>query len=286
MTVAFVLAGGGSLAASQVGMLRALNESGIEPDIVVGASAGGINAFCFGQHPTHAGIERLRRLWCGLRRRDVFPLNPWQIVTGLAGRGDGLVPPRRLRAFLHRHTGGSELGETTIPVHIVTTDLADGQPVVLSHGPAVSALMATTALPGIFPPVLVGQRHLIDGGVAADVPIRQAEDLGATVTYVLPSVGPAPASQVPRGALPVLLHAVGHLFGHAVATDLAAARGEVHVLPAPSQGDANPFDFRSTSRLIEEGYAAAKAALTAPHPRGAGTTLLAGAGADIPFLAS
>jgi NTE family protein len=286
MTVAFVLAGGGSLAASQIGMLRALSESGVEPDIVVGSSAGGINAFCFGQHPNRTGIERLCRLWCGLRRKDVFPLNPRHIVAGLTGHGDGLVPPGRLRSFLQRHTGGAELGETTIPVHIVATDLADGQPVVLSHGPVVPALMASTALPGVFPPVLVGHRHLIDGGVAADVPIRQAEDLGATVTYVLPSVGPAPSSQVPRGAVPVLLHAVGHLFGHAVATDLAAANGEVHVLPAPTQGDANPFDFRSTARLIEEGYTAAKAALARsgaarsrePHPEGAGAALLAGAG--------
>jgi NTE family protein len=275
MTVAFVLAGGGSLAASQVGMLRALHEADIVPDLVVGASAGAINAFCFGQHPTRAGLERLQRLWCGLRRKDIFPLNAGQIIAGLSGRGDGLVAPGRLRRYLGQHAGDTDLGSTTIPVHIVATDLADGQPVVLSRGSAVDALMASTALPGIFPPVPMCDRQLVDGGVAADVPIRQAEELGATVTYVLPSVGPAPSSQVPRGALPVLLHAIGHLFGHAVATDLAAAAGEVHVLPAPTQGDANPFDFRSTARLIDEGYAAASNALT--HPEGARTALLAGA---------
>jgi NTE family protein len=276
MTVAFVLAGGGSLAASQVGTLRALREAAIVPDLIVGTSAGAINAFCFAQHPTRVGLDRLQQLWCGLRRKDIFPLSARQIVVGLSGHGDGLVPPGRLRRYLRRHAGDADLGSTAIPVHIVATDLATGQPVVLSHGSVVDALMASTALPGIFPPVPAGHRHLVDGGVAADVPIRQAEDLGATVTYVLPSVGPAPSSQVPRGALPVLMHAIGHLFGHAVATDLAAAAGEVHVLPAPTQGDANPFDFRSTARLIEEGYAAAKAALT-QQPAGATGALLAGA---------
>jgi NTE family protein len=272
MTIAFVLAGGGSLAASQVGTLRALREEGIVPDLVVGTSAGAINAFCFGQHPSTCGLERLQRLWCGLRRKDIFPLNARQIIAGLTGHGDGLVPPGRLRAYLRRHTGDTDLADTTIPVHIVATDLASGQPVVLSSGSVVEALMASTALPGIFPPVPIGHRQLVDGGVAADMPIRQAEDLGATVTYVLPSVGPEPGAQAPRGALPVLMHAIGHLFGHAVATDLAAATGEVHVLPAPTQGDANPFDFQSTARLIEEGYAAAKHALA--HPEEA---LLAGA---------
>jgi NTE family protein len=276
MTVAFVLAGGGSLAASQVGMLRALVESDIVPDVVVGTSAGAINAFCFGQHPTLAGLDRLQRLWCGLRRKDVFPLNAVHIVAGLTGHGDGLVRPTRLRSFLQHHAGGTDLADTTIPVHIVATDLADGQPIVLSSGPVIDALMASTALPGIFPPVAFGRRHLVDGGVAADVPIRQAEDLGATETYVLPSVGPAPSEDSPRGALPVLLHAVGHLFGHAVATDIAAARGEVHVLPAPTQGDANPFDFRSTALLIEQGYAAVKQALG--HQEDAGDALLAGTG--------
>jgi hypothetical protein len=88
--------------------------------------------------------------------------------------------------------------------------------------------------------------------------------MGATVTYVLPAVGPESMSAIPRGAVSVMFHAIGHLFGHAVATDLAAAHGKVHVLPAPAQGNANPFDFRHTMRMIDEGYAMAKAALASP----------------------
>ncbi|HEX5406979.1 MAG TPA: patatin-like phospholipase family protein [Pseudonocardiaceae bacterium] len=260
MAVAFVLAGGGSLAASQVGMLRALTEAGISPDLMVGSSAGAINSYCFAEHPTEAGLDRLTGLWCGLRRRDVFPFRLDQILAGLVGRRDGIVPPDRLRAYLRRHVGSADLADTTVPTYLVATDLAAGEPMVFSSGPVVEALMASTAMPGVFPPVRIGDRQYVDGGITADTPIRQAEDAGATVTYVLPSVGPERPTTL-RGAVPVLMHAIGHVFGHVVATDVAGADGEVHVLPAPEQGRANPFDFRATARLIDEGYATAKATL-------------------------
>jgi len=261
MTISFVLAGGGSLAATQVGMLRALFEAGIKPDLLVGTSAGGINAFCFAQHPTGRGLDRLQRLWSRMRRKDVFPLDPVQFVTGLTGFRDGLVSADRLRAFLDRHLGGARLEDTEIPAHIVATDLADGQPVVLSRGSAVDALIASSALPGVFPPLVVDGRPLVDGGVSVDVPVLQAEDLGSTVTYVLPTVGQSGPAAVPRGAIPVLLHAFSHLFGRAAASELAATRHRVHVLPAPTHAGANPFDFSATDELIEEGYHATTAAL-------------------------
>src|SRR5205807_12477 len=134
MAVSFVLAGGGSLAATQVGMLRALLEAGVKPDLLVGCSAGGINAFCFAQHPTEHGLDRLHRLWSRMRRRDVFPLSPSQMLAGLTGFRDGMVAPDRLRSFLRRHVGPARIEGTRIPTHIVATDLTDGQPVVLSRG--------------------------------------------------------------------------------------------------------------------------------------------------------
>jgi NTE family protein len=261
MTVSFVLAGGGSLAATQVGMLRALLAARITPDFVVGTSAGGINSFCFAQHPSEHGLDRLQRLWSGMRRRDVFPIDVVQVLTGLVGLRDGLVPPDRLHEFLRRHVGVARLEDTEVPVHLVATDLAAGQPVVLSHGPAVDCLMASAALPGVFPPVVVDGRPLLDGGITADPPVRQAEELGSTVTYVLPTVGPTTPDHAPRGAIPVLLHAVSHLFGRAAASDMATARGEVHLLPAPAHDGLNPFDFGATDELIEAGYASAAAEL-------------------------
>lgn len=270
MTVAFVLQGGGGLAAAQVGQLRALREYTITPDLIVGTSSGAINAMAFAQDPTEEGLDRMERLWTGLRPADVFPTDVISLMTslptlatGLIGWHDGLLSPTRLRRLIEHMLDVTHLQDTLIPVHVVATDLASGQPTVLSHGPAADALLASTALPGVFPPVEIDGRPLIDGGVSAGTPIRQAEDLDATLIYVLPTIGATPPQQLPRGAVPMLLRAISQLLGNASATDLQAARSQLHVLPAPSDGTVNPFDLRSAARLITTGYAETKTTLAA-----------------------
>src|SRR4051794_35513822 len=153
MSTAFVLQGGGSLAAAQVGMLRALMEAGIVPDLIVGTSAGAINAVTFAQDPTEAGLARLEQLWAGLRRATVFPLNAWDIAVGLGGGRGGLVARRRLGGMLAGRLTGEPLEGSRILVHVVATDGATGEAVTLSTGPTLEALMASSSLPGIFPPV-------------------------------------------------------------------------------------------------------------------------------------
>jgi NTE family protein len=252
-TVAFVLQGGGSLAAGQVGMLRALLEAGIRPDLVVGSSAGALNGVAFAQNPTHAGLDELQELWARIRRSDIFPFSPRHLVRGLTGRRSGLVSPNRLRALLALRIGVGRLEDAVIPVRVVTTDAATGRPAVLSSGPALPALLASAALPGIFPPVELGGRLLIDGGVAADIPILQAEEAGATTSYVLP-MGSADPTRLARGAVSNAFLATRHLLSRITADDVAMARGEVHVLPAPAIASGNPMDFRSSRQLIHDGY--------------------------------
>lgn len=260
MATAFVLSAGGSLAAAQVGMLRALLEAGITPDLIVGSSAGAINAVAFAQNPTKEGLAQLEHIWSGLRRSTVFPINALDIIGGLAGRRDGLVSPRRLRALLARGLDIELLEDTPLPVHVVATDAATGDPVILSHGPVLDALLASSAIPGIFPPVSLDERLLTDGGIAAGTPVLQAEALGATEVYVLPVVMPEP--ETARGAVAFLARAFSQVFGHAAATDLSGAAGQIHLLPAPRQAITNPFDFRHTPLLMHHGYAATRAALT------------------------
>ncbi|MDT4997360.1 MAG: hypothetical protein QOD45_1428 [Pseudonocardiales bacterium] len=179
--VGFVLQGGGSLTAAQVGMLRALTEAGIRPDLLVGSSAGAINAVAFAAEPNISELARLEAMWMGLHRRHVAPMSLRTLLAALTGRGDGLFPDAGLRRQLEASLPVHDLSETSIPVHVVATDLESGSAVVLSTGDAVTALLASSAFPGLYPPVRLGGRHLIDGGVAADVPVLQAEALGASV---------------------------------------------------------------------------------------------------------
>jgi NTE family protein len=261
VSIAFVLQAGGSLAAGQVGMLRALVEAGITPDLIVGSSAGAINAVAFAQDPTRQGLARLEQLWAGLRRKTVFPLNPWDVFTGLTGRRDSLVSPRRLQVLLADALTSRHLEDTRIPVAVVATEVSTGQAVTLTRGPALEALLASSSIPGVFPPVPIGGRLLTDGGVSADVPILQAEALGATTSYVLPAgLSPTPPG-TSHGAIGFLMRALNLVFDRAVATALDAARTRVTVLPRPRQNVATSFDFRYTKPLIAEGYAATRAAL-------------------------
>ena len=258
--LAFVLQGGGSLAAPQVGMLRALTEAGIVPDLVIGSSAGALNAVAFASDPSLAGLDRLQALWTSLRRRHVAPFSLRTLVEALTGRGDGLVSNAGLRALLAGSVGSvgslvpSRLSDTVLPAYVVATELVSGQPVVLSDGDTVAALLASSAFPGLYPPVTLGERQLVDGGVSADIPVLQAEALGATVSYILPAAGSDDTEVRPHGPLPLAYHALAQILDAAAHRDAAAARGEVHVLPSPVSRVSNPVDFGDTARLIDQGY--------------------------------
>jgi NTE family protein len=252
--VSFVFQGGGSVAATQVGMLRALTEAGVKADLVVGSSAGALNAVMFASDPTMAGIDRLEKLWMSLRRRHVAPVSIRSVVAALAGRRDALMTNTALGNVVRSADVASQLEDTAIPAHIMATDLRDGRPVVLSTGDTVSALLASAAFPGIYPPVSTRGRLLIDGGVGADIPVLQSEQLGATESFVLPAAVTDTSNAVPRGPVPLVFHAVSQLLDAVSRRDLALAAQPVHMLPAPLTRAGVPLDFRETRHLIDDGY--------------------------------
>jgi NTE family protein len=253
-TVAFVFQGGGSLSAPQVGMLRALTEAGTTPDLVIGSSAGALNAVAFATDPTAAGVHRLQSLWLTLRRRHVARISLRTLALAAARRGDGLLDPAPLTQVLASGLISPVLERTAIAAHVVATDLKTGEPVVLSDGDTTSALLASSAFPGIFPPVRRGPLRLIDGGVGADIPVLQAEALGAQVCYVLPAAVSDERPVTLRGPLAMAYHALGQILESTARRDADAARGEVYLLPPATSPATNPLDFRETGRLIDDGY--------------------------------
>ena len=167
--IAFVLAGGGSLGAIQVGMLRALLAAGVRPDFIIGSSVGAMNACYFAGHPDAQGVESLADIWIGLRRRQVFPFN-FATAIALLGRMDYFIDPSPLRRLIEAQLPYERLEEARLPVHLVATDM-QGFAVTLSAGPAVEAILASSAVPGIFPMVEIDGMPLMDGAVAANTPL-------------------------------------------------------------------------------------------------------------------
>ena len=264
---AFVLSGGASLGALQVGMLRALYERGIVPDLLVGTSVGALNAAFVASRPQiPATAGELARVWHRLRRGDVFPVSARALIGGATGQRDHLFPDWGLRRLLRRHLQLERLEEAQIALHVGAFDVLGGEEVRLSDGPAIEAVLASAAIPGVLPPVTFGERLLVDGGVVNHAPISHAVELGAERIYVLPTIRRDSRALSPArpGALDFFVHGLTVLVGARLEADLDRYGAEVEliVLPAPNSHDVQPTDFRHSGRLIHEALASARSALS------------------------
>jgi NTE family protein len=265
---AFVLSGGASLGAIQVGMLGALADAGIGPDLLVGTSVGALNAAYIAGHPGPAGARGLDVLWRHLRRRDVFPAEPVTGLLGFAGHRDHLVDPTGLRRIIEANLVFDRIEDAEIPLHVVATEVTTGAEVVLSSGPALEAILASAAIPGVFPPVRLGEHVLMDGGIADNTPVSRAIELEADRIYVLPASYPSPLPTAPSTALGMVVQAITVMVQSRLATEVALLEQDhdVRVVPPLSPLGVSPVDFRHSARLIDEARASTEAWLAAGQP--------------------
>lgn len=250
-TTAFVFSGGGSLGAIQVGMLRALLAAGVCPDFVVGSSVGAINAAYFACAPNSDGVAALARIWLGLHRADIFPFTLTSLF-GLIKHPGNVVDSSGLRGVLEKNLPCSRIEETKVPLHIMATD-QQGQPVRLSNGSAVDAILASTAIPGVFPPVQIGDDLLMDGAVAANTPLRLAVELGASRIVILPTGYACALKAPPRTVIGRALHAITLMINWQLMHELEVCPKdiEVHLVPTLCPLAVSPFDFSASRQLIE-----------------------------------
>jgi predicted patatin/cPLA2 family phospholipase len=183
----FVLSGGGNLGALQVGMIYALVESGLRPGMIVGTSVGAINGAFLASRPDLPGIAEIAHLWSSLRRKDVFGMDLSTLIGGFRGRPRHLFDSSSIRRILESFLTFTRLEDSPIPLTVVATALGTREAVVLNSGDAATALLASSAVPRLLPPVEIGGRLLVDGAASADIPLRQAVELGARDLYVLPT---------------------------------------------------------------------------------------------------
>jgi NTE family protein len=246
----------------QAGMLRALFERGVVPDLLVGTSVGALNAAFVASRPqTVETADQLARVWHELRREQIFPLSLRTLVVGLSGHRDHLVPDGGLRRLVARHVEFADLGDAAVPLHVVAFDLTENCEVLLSRGSTLDVITAAASIPGIFPPVPIAGRSLVDGGVINNTPISHAVALGAKRIFVLPTreAGRAPG-RTSRGALGAAIEGLSLLTDGRLQFDLArySKNAELVVLPAPNSLDVQPTNFTHSQRLIGEALAATR----------------------------
>jgi NTE family protein len=263
---AFVLSGGAGLGAIQVGMLRALYERDIAPDLIVGTSVGAINGSFIASRPqTTETADELGEVWRQIHRGHVFPLNPLTGFLGFFGMKDHLVPEGNLRRLVREHLEFDALEDAAIPLHVIATEVLSGRELRLSSGPAEDAVMASAAIPGVFGPVRWGELELVDGGVSNNTPISHAIELGVETVYVLPTGSACDLPEPPRGALGMLLHAMSLLVMRRllIEVELLQDQARLVVLPPPCPLQISPIDFGRSDELIETALEGSRAYLDA-----------------------
>jgi NTE family protein len=267
--VAFVLGGGGVLGAVEVGMLRALFEYGIAPDLIVGTSVGAVNGVLVAADPGPQVTARLVALWASDEARAVFGDSAPRKLARIARAGTHLHSAQPLREMLHRELGvGCTFADLVIPFQCCAASIERAAEVWFCSGPLVEAVVASASVPGLLPPVAIDGQHYIDGGVVNSIPVGRAVELGASTVFVL-QVGriDRPLS-APRHALDVARVAFEVSRRHRYAREMAAVPTsvQVHVLPTGggSPRDDSPLAYRdlgAAMRRITQAYDATVAYL-------------------------
>ena len=249
---AFVLAGGGSFGAVQVGMMHSLACQGVTADMVVGSSVGALNGAFYAGDPTLAGVEHLAEIWRGLQRHDVFPLT-FRALLSFLWRRDFLIPHDGIRKLVDDHIPYRSLEDAKLPLHIVTTDIITGDSVVFSKGPAAEAIVASTAIPGAFAPVHYGDYYLADGALSSNTPVRIAVKQGARRLIILPTGHACANDAPPVGAVANALHALTLLIARQLVNELEELGPEIayFVVPPLCPLAGSPYDFSRTAEHIE-----------------------------------
>ncbi|MGH9008283.1 MAG: patatin-like phospholipase family protein [Acidimicrobiia bacterium] len=265
--IGFVLSGGANLGSVHVGMLRALLEEGIKPDVVVGTSIGAVNAAALAADPSLEQVEKLREMWCGAKAREIFSLNPVANCRALFREG-ALFSSHRWRQFLERRATYHNIEETAVPLRITATDYEEGRSVVFDSGPVIDAVMASTSLPGLFPPYRIGDRWYLDGAISEQLPLKVALDGGAHTIYVMAVSVPSPPPDR-RSPLAVLRHAVTILLFPRIrldALDLPGEHPSLKIIQVPSvKTQVSLWDMSRHDQLIEVAYESTKQFLEAEH---------------------
>lgn len=260
---ALVLSGGGNRGALQAGAVQVLLEAGLSFDLLVGTSVGAMNAAFLAAGPTARRGRELVRLWRDLRRTDLVADRPVQRAIRLLLRSDHLYSDAALRRLVATHCPYQRLEQAAVPLVVVAADLLTGEEVRLSCGPVVDAVVASAAIPGLFPPVPWDGRLLVDGGVVANLPLAAAVAAGADELWLLDTTALCSERRRPRHALDVALQAMAVLATARRDAELSCPPPGVtlHHLPLVCRRDRWFTDLSDTRALLADGAQAARAYL-------------------------
>jgi NTE family protein len=260
--IGFVFSGGGPLGALQVGAVQALTEANILPGLAVGTSVGALNATFMAFNPTISGAETLLGIWKGLDENDLFPGGRFKASWArFLVKGNRVFENTGMKKLVDSRLGAAKIDDAQIPLGIIATDLETGEERVFTSGPVGPPILASTSMPGVFPPVEIDGRQYTDGGVANNVPIGPAVNMGAQTIYVMNSTSHSHQRRPLIRPIDYLLHAFTLARSQRLPLEQKIYSDKVRVimLPTPALDFFVPFaSLEFTDRLIDLGYEATK----------------------------
>jgi NTE family protein len=269
---AFVLGGGGVLGAAEVGMAQALLEGGVRPELVCGTSVGAINGAAIAADPTPDGAERLLAMWDMLARDGILDSSPLRRVAEVVRSKTALHGHRQLRQLLRDHLPAQTFEDLAVPFECVAASIERAREHWFNTGDLIEPVLASCALPGVFPPVRIGDEHFYDGGLVNSIPLSRAVALGADTVWVLHVGRLEEELSAPRFLWEVGFVAFEISRRHRFLSDLEHVGSDitVHVLPsglpqrpAATWSNLRYRDTRRTARRAELAYDATREYLEA-----------------------
>ena len=261
-----MLGGGGMLGAGEVGMLRALLEAGLQPDLVVGTSVGAVNGAAVAADPTLGAVRLLTEVWAGLADSDLYSGGTLRRARHFARTRTSVHPNEPLRDLLLERLGDRRIEDLVVPFQCVAASIERAAEHWFTEGPVVEAVLASSAVPGVLPPVRIGDEHFLDGGLVNSIPVGRAVAQGTRRVFVLQVGRIDRPLQAPTKPWEVAAVAFEIARRHRFAKEMADLPDdvEVHVLPTgadepPRAADLSALryrDFAAVERRIGQAYAA------------------------------
>ncbi|MET4047487.1 hypothetical protein BJD99_20185 [Rhodococcus sp. 1163] len=270
--IGFVLGGGGSLGAAQVGMLEALCEVAVHADLVAGTSVGALNGAVVASDPIGAA-HRLSHIWHGLETKMVLPGGIWTRVRTVLRSRTNLYDSPRISRLVSQAIGVTDICELQLPYLAMAVDADTTRTVQITDGPLLSAMLASSAIPGVFPAIRRDGRDLYDGGLSVNTPILEALAMGAGSLVVLDCNYPDRQLTRPTTVPEAVLYAATIAARQQMERDLPMAGQQVPVLVLPGPeyiANLSPLDFSGATPLIASAYDASRDFLSTVHVQGPG----------------